>query len=301
MEDDYIGRLSDALTFIEENLDNDLSLETVAGIACYSPFHFHRLFKALTNETLNVYVTRKRIERSAINLANNRALTISQIAAKYGFKSDAVFSRTFRKIYGQSPTTFRKNHNNTLSKIGKTDSNNDQQPVIAEEYFCNINHLKQWISMNAKIEIVNTTSMYVASVSTIGVSKVEDAFLKMIRWATPKGLLNRPDTHVCRIFHDSFKITDAEKVRMSIGIISTAALPDDSEVQLSVISPLKCIVGHFIIDLSAFETAWNSLFIWMNTNGYKKAEQNPFEIYLNNPSDHPEKKYMVDFYIPVEM
>jgi AraC family transcriptional regulator len=61
----YISSVNKALQFIDENLDTNLSLDTIAKVACFSPFHFHRIFKAITNETLNGYINRKRIEKAA--------------------------------------------------------------------------------------------------------------------------------------------------------------------------------------------------------------------------------------------
>ena len=52
--------------------------------------------------------------------------------------------------------------------------------------------------------------------------------------------------------------------------------------------------------MDEFEKSWTGLFIWMNENRYKKADKNPFEIYHNDYRDHPDKKSIVDFYIPVE-
>ncbi|HNB81854.1 MAG TPA: AraC family transcriptional regulator, partial [Chitinophagaceae bacterium] len=108
MKDEYLKRINTVLTYIDENLDKELSLQTVARVAYYSPFHLHRLFKAITNEPLNSYIIRKRIERTAMMLIHNKEHTVAEIAEKYGFKNDSTFSRTFKKIYGLSPSSFRK-------------------------------------------------------------------------------------------------------------------------------------------------------------------------------------------------
>ncbi len=52
--------------------------------------------------------------------------------------------------------------------------------------------------------------------------------------------------------------------------------------------------------MNELEKPWTGLFLWMNKNGYKKKDRNPFEIYHNNFKEHPEKKAIVDFYIPIE-
>ncbi len=300
MQEEYINRINKVLSFIDHNLDADLSLQTIANIAFYSPFHLHRLFKAITNETLNSYIIRKRIERTAMMLIHNKESSIAEIADKYGFKNDSTFSRTFKKIYGQSPTEFRKSNQGNFSKISKVDSNNGKKSFITEEYLCNSINLKHWINMKAKIEINEMPKMNLAYVTQIGVNGIEDAFQRIIKWATPKELLSKKNTHVCRVFHDSFKVTDADKVRMSIGIITDQEITVDGEVGLTTIEKGKNIVGRFVIEPIEFEKSWDSLFIWMNENGYKKSDRYPFEMYRNNMNEHPEKKCIVDLCIPIE-
>ncbi len=300
MQEEYIKRINNVLTYIDEHLDTELSLDTISSIAHYSPFHLHRLFKAITNETLNTYITRKRIESAAMMLIHNKKLSIAEISNKYGFINDSTFSRTFKKIYGQSPSEFRKSNLDNFSKISKVNSNNGKEGFITEEYLCNINHLKNWIKMNAKIEIKEMPKMNLAYVTQIGVDGIENAFQRIVKWATPKELLAKSHTHICRVFHDSFKVTDADKVRMSIGIITTHEVTVEGEVGLTTIDKGKNIVGRFVIEPKEFEKSWESLFIWMNENGYKKADQYPYEIYYNNFNDHPEKKCIVDLCIPIE-
>lgn len=300
MQEEYINRINKVLSFIDHNLDADLSLQNIAHIAFYSPYHLHRLFKAITNETLNSYIVRKRIERTAMMLIHNKESSIAEIANKYGFKNDSTFSRTFKKIYNQSPTEFRKSNQGNFSKISKVNSNNGKKSFITEEYLCNIINLKHWINMNAKIEITEMPKMNLAYVTQIGVNGIENAFQRILKWATPKELLTKNNTHVCRVFHDSFKVTDADKVRMSIGIITDQEITVDGEVGLTTIEQGKNIVGHFVIEPIEFEKSWDSLFIWMNENGYKKADRYPFEIYRNNMNLHPEKKCIVDLCIPIE-
>jgi AraC family transcriptional regulator len=299
MQEEYIKRVNKVLAFIDENLDADLSLQAIADIACYSPFHVHRLFKAITGETLNTYITRKRTGRSAMMLIHNKEHSIAEIAGKHGFKNDTTFSRTFKRIYGQSPTEFRKANFGNFSKIGKVKSNNGKTNFISPEYLCNIINLKNWIKMNAKVEITEMPAMKLAYVTQIGVNGLEGAFQRILKWAAPKGLLSKNDTHVCRVFHDSFKVTEADKVRMSIGILTNQELAVDKEIGLATFEKGKNIVGHFVIEPKEFEKSWDSLFIWMNEHGYKKADRYPFEIYYNNYAEHPEKKCIVDLCIPI--
>ena len=137
MKEDYIKRINNIFIFIDENLDQQLNLETIANIGFYSPFHLHRIFKAITNETINEYITRKRIEKTASILLHKREITISELSLQYGFNSNSSFTRTFKKFYGINPTEFRKTNPNKFSKIGKVESKNGEEVGMLEEYICN--------------------------------------------------------------------------------------------------------------------------------------------------------------------
>ena len=54
-EEEYAKRVLKVMIYIEENIDGDLTVEKLAKIACYSPFHFTRIFKAIVGETVHGY------------------------------------------------------------------------------------------------------------------------------------------------------------------------------------------------------------------------------------------------------
>jgi AraC family transcriptional regulator len=135
-----LERINQILLYIDDNLDEDLSLEKVAAVGCYSAFHLHRLFKAVTGETLNNYISRKRIEKIAYCLMFQKELSVSELSSQYGFSSNSTLTRAFTKFYGVSPTKFRSLLPGEYSKICKTDSKMGQAPAIFEQYICNINN-----------------------------------------------------------------------------------------------------------------------------------------------------------------
>lgn len=293
MKEDYIKRINNILLFIDENLDQELNLETISNIGLYSPFHLHRIFKAITNETINEYITRKRIEKTASILLHKREIKISELSLQNGFNSNSSFTRTFKKFYGLNPTEFRKTNPNKFSKNG-------QKSGKVEEYICNINNHINWIKMKAKIEIKEMPKLVLAFITQIGHNGMENAYDRLIRWAIPKGLLENENLKLVTIYHDSFKITEPDKVRLSACISLNEKIEPSGEIGLTTIEKGKFIVGHFEIGINEFEKSWNSLFIWMNENSYKKADRNPYEIYYNNFNEHPDKISIVDFCIPIE-
>ncbi|RZK51593.1 MAG: AraC family transcriptional regulator [Pedobacter sp.] len=300
MNQDYIKRVNRILTFIDQNIDGELSLEKVAAIGHYSPFHLHRIFKEVTSETLNSYINRKRIEKTAAMLMHRKDFSIAEIYLQNGFGSNSSFTRAFKKFYGVSPTQYRALSPDQFSKISQTDSKNGQVEGLIGDYICTMNEIKNWIDSNATIEIKTLPKRDFAYITQIGVMGMSDAFGRLIKWATPLGLVQSENLKLARIYHDSFKITAPEKVRMSVCILLDDKINVDGEVGLTTIPDGKFIIGRFEIEPKNFEKSWRGLFAWMNDNGYQKGDQNPFEIYHNDFNTHPEKKFIVDLHIPIK-
>lgn len=116
IEVDYKIRINKVFKYIDEHLDGQLLLGDVAAIASFSPFHFHRIFKAVTGERLTAYITRRRIEKAALELIHKK-MPLAEIYLKYGFSDSSSFSRTFKKFYGVSPTEFKNQNPNKFSKL----------------------------------------------------------------------------------------------------------------------------------------------------------------------------------------
>jgi AraC family transcriptional regulator len=103
---DYVSRINQAIDHVTRNLAEPLRLEEVAKAACFSPFHFHRIFRSLMGETLASFVKRVRLERSVYLLSHREGRSLTQIAHACGFASSSDFSRSFRSHYGVPPSAF---------------------------------------------------------------------------------------------------------------------------------------------------------------------------------------------------
>jgi len=103
---DYQARIENACRFLEDRLDEDTPLEEIAKAAHFSPFHFHRLFRGLTGETVRGYTRRLRLERAAHRLVHSDE-DILPIALDLGYGSHEAFTRAFKKQLGLTPTEYR--------------------------------------------------------------------------------------------------------------------------------------------------------------------------------------------------
>lgn len=99
--------LSEALRLIEENLQGDLTPEDVAGSCGYSLSALQKIFRYALAIGVKDYIARRRITRAARELLTTTD-TVLDIALRYGYASHEVFTRAFRRIWGETPSAFRR-------------------------------------------------------------------------------------------------------------------------------------------------------------------------------------------------
>ena len=104
---DVLERLDRARKFIDLCYDLPLDLDEISSHACFSRYHFLRLFRQAFNKTPHQYLTERRIERAKELLSANE-LRVTDVCFEVGFQSLGSFSSLFHKSVGHAPLTFRQ-------------------------------------------------------------------------------------------------------------------------------------------------------------------------------------------------
>lgn len=104
--DDY-ERIQNAVHFIEEHLQNDLNITDIAAKSCFSPFHFQRLFQAISGFSVYQYIRNRRLSEAAL-LLEKTDRSILDIAIDFGYGSQEAFGRAFSQYFGITPAKYRK-------------------------------------------------------------------------------------------------------------------------------------------------------------------------------------------------
>jgi AraC family transcriptional regulator len=102
----YVERVNRAIDHIVGHLSEPLRLRDLSRAAMLSPFHFHRVFQALVGSTPADFVRRLRLEKALQLMSRPRSLSLTTIALECGFSSSSDFSRTFKRRFGVSPSSF---------------------------------------------------------------------------------------------------------------------------------------------------------------------------------------------------
>ena len=104
-QSEYINKFHTVFQYINAHYMEPLTLEQASKVACFSKYHFSRLFKQYTGTTFYDYLTLRRIRR-AEELLSTSGYSVTDVALASGFSSIATFNRTFKKLKGCTPTEY---------------------------------------------------------------------------------------------------------------------------------------------------------------------------------------------------
>lgn len=145
----------------------------------------------------------------------------------------------------------------------------------------------------------NVEPILMAFVEQKGIENIDDTYHKLIYWAENIELLNPKELNAIRIFHDSFKDTATDQIRMDLGLILEYPMKEAFPVKFKEFTPKKCFIQHVELDLSELGDAWKNHFIAMREQGLSPSGEKPFEIIHNNYLEHPTLKCIAELYIPI--
>jgi AraC family transcriptional regulator len=289
---EYVGRINRVLDYVRQNSAGDLRLETVARVANFSPYHFHRTFKAIVGETLNDYVRRLRAQRAAGKLIHNPTMTITEIAIACGYSSPSSFAREFRRQFGVSASQFREGGTASLEHF--------RDELVERGYVMQSRHPER-TKMVFRVEVREEPPRHVAYIRHVGnYSEIGGAFGRLARWAGPRGLFRHPETRMLAVYHDSPDVTPAEKLRSDACITVPEGTKVKRDIGVMSLPGGTYATAYVEIDATQYGEAWDRLFSdWLPQSGYQPDDRPCYEIYLNDPAKHPKGLHIVEICEPV--
>ncbi len=273
--------------YIDRQLDQQLELDTLARVANFSSFHFHRLFTAWMGETLGDYVRRRRLEAAALRLVAQPRLPVLQVALAVGFQSTEAFARAFKTRFGSTPSAWRELQ---VSNRDQVKSKRDQASAPPSR-----NH------GGMKVTIVDrqpTTVAYFRHVGPYGKPLSDFWMTKVAPWMETNGLMGRPRYGIS---HDDPGITAPEKLRYDAAVEVPNGFVGAGDHQMTVVPGGKYACGRFKGTDEAVGEAWAWLLRdWLPRSGMQLDSRPFFEYYPVDASfDQTTGEFESDICIPV--
>ena len=287
---EYNRRISLAIEFIAENIDQKINLGDIAQASHFSPFHFHRIFHAIVGESVNDYVSRKKMERSARILICKPELSITEVAEMGGFSSNANFSKLFKLYFGISPSQLKDPTSRNNSKIGKIyskygkvfDAQNLYSQLVTHSAVFDSDKLEAML-MNVKVEELEEKQIaYLTAPGGYDLEAIFETWDKLAYWAQAQGIDNHENKRFA-ICHDNPMITPIEKCRYDASIEIDNRVDVNSPYSKSVIPSGKYAIAYYKGDGDKVSNFYMELYSnWLTNSGFEPDNFPPVAHYLND-------------------
>jgi AraC family transcriptional regulator len=270
---EYGRRIARVAAHIDRNLDGDLSLETLAGIACFSPYHFHRIYRWVTGETVTDTVRRLRLFRAAKALSQS-GLPIETVARQAGYGSVEAFTRAFAADYGKPPGIFRAHQ-------------------LAS------NAIKGDMSMDVTIKTY--PQALVAALPHQGdYNDIGSTFDRLTAWAAPRALLNG-QARMLGVYYDDPDTVPTDELRSDACLDVPSGTEVEGGVTLKIIPAGRAAAVVHKGPYTELPRVYRALYRdWLPNSGEEAADRPPFEVYLNDPRAAPPAEWLTEVFLPLK-
>ena len=273
-ENEYQRRLHAVIEHIDRHLDENLDLATLAGVAHFSAFHFHRLFHALTGEALGDYIRRRRLEMAAMRLRSQPDLPVLDVALSVGFGSTEAFARAFRTRFACTPTAWRN------SKHGQSTRKPGQAPGAGRRKNGGSSRQEAAMKASSNVRLIDREPTHVAYLRYTGPVGIAIGTFWMGTVAPWMGTNNLYGRDRYGISLDDPSITKDTKIRYDACVASPEGEVLTGNPQRKVIPGGKYAAMHFDGTGAHIGAAWDALLRdWLPKSGMQLDSRPFFEHY----------------------
>lgn len=313
----YEGRVHAVMDYIEAHLADELTIEQLAGVAHFSPYHFHRIFSSMTGETVGQFIARLRIERAANRLVGQPRRPIIDIALESGFGNPSSFSRAFREAYGMTPTQWRDGGYEQHERQSRSPRDDPSARGLAASGHFGISGTRLSVETGRTVWDVATATLGPVVVQVEQLPHIEVAyvrytgryqglaevfgelFARLTTWAEPRGFVGS-GTALYSLYHDDPSLTDDDRLRVTVCVPVSPDTPPDGDIGRTAIPAGPCAVGCFELGVTDYPEAWYTMAgIWLPDSGYEPDDRLPFERFIVGREARRPGAEAVDIGMPV--
>nr|WP_287413267.1 AraC family transcriptional regulator [Pseudodesulfovibrio sp.] len=290
----YFERMHTVLQHIQANLDEDMTLESLAAMTFFSPIHFHRIFKGMFSETVVEHIRRIRMERAATRLALGTS-SVTDASFDAGYETVESFSRAFKKKFDCPPSKYQEKHWKIL--YAKLSGSVHYLPESVRDGLVVANQKET--DMEVKIEKVKP--MRVAFVRHVGpYIECDKAWKTLCTWAEKRGLFANMPKFI-GICYDDPQVTPEDKIRYDACFTINDDVEATGEIGSQILSGGEYAVTTHKGPYAGLEQTYGKLMgEWLPKSGREFREEPSFEVYLNSPDHTQPDELLTDIYLPLK-
>ncbi|MFD1613531.1 AraC family transcriptional regulator [Gelatiniphilus marinus] len=276
----YKEKLNVIIEYINLHLDSKIDIKTLAEISCFSPYHFHRISRALLGEPIGAYISRTRLETAA-KMIRYSSTDIETIAYSVGFETPSSLSKAFKIHFGMSPSAYRKNKSISIKKI-------------------NIMNAKLNIKKPKIQDIEDKKCLYLRMQGAYQTLDYSGAWKKLWEQVKAQKLFTKGIQHF-GLPHDDPKVTNENKIRYDACLIIHKDAKPVGDIGVKTLKGGKFAVFLYQGSYSYFANVYNYIFNeWLLSTNYQLRDEPVRERYISHPDRVAEEKLKTEFYIPVK-
>jgi AraC family transcriptional regulator len=282
------------LDHVVRHLDRPLGLEELAERAALSPFHFHRVFRAVVGETLAQFVLRVRLERALQMLSHGPRRTLTQIALACGFSSSSHFSRSFKQRYGVPPSAFDLDAWRARRRESLVDAS---APPAGRALLERVPQGRNPDGFRARLrDLPARTVAYVRVLDPYRGTRVVDATARLVAWAEARSLA---DGQWLGYQWEDPEVVPLERCRFDVAVVADRFEPE-GEVGRFDFPAMKVaevdVRGGGDVELRALEWLYGT---WLPASGYFPDDQPCFGAWNGRPYAHGFERFDLRVQLPV--
>ncbi len=275
-------RMSKVVQYIEDNLDTEIELSKLSKIACYSEFHFHRLFRSYVSESVYGYRKRLLLERAVKQLLYSGD-SITEISFKCGYENQSSFNKAFKKNFSYTPSQVRK------------------QRVSVNTIVIQLNS-KPGIDMKPEVKTIKEINVICAREKGVYAEAAPKAWDRIMKFSYSNKLMTA-SVRTIGISHDDPNVTDPNHIRYDACVDIDADISMENNLTKQTISAGKYAM---FLHVGAYEKLQNTYAYifneWLPDSDHSlRDEKSCFEIYLNkDPRRTKPENLRTEIYIPLD-
>ncbi|MGV8930772.1 MAG: AraC family transcriptional regulator [Luteimonas sp.] len=259
-------------------------LAELAAVAQMSAFHFHRVYRALTSETIGRTLLRLRLLR-ALHLLADGSTSVTAVALGVGYETPQAFARVFRESFGASPSELRQQPD----RMARERERLSRPPCPMAGSLPPL-----------RVDVVSVEPFEVVALRNRGdYADLDQAYGKLFAWATDAGIVDS----LCGLYGipvDDHRDTPSRDMQFDCALAFSTRMPPPSPMRILTVGGGSYARVRHVGSFMQLEDVTDALLVdWLPASGHALRDVPIHYAYLDDPDEVPEAMLRTDIFVPV--